>query len=102
MIQKLGAERCFMAHHSGRYIMWTVGSSNIDARLAQGWTIHPSERNHLTRELEETIIDVEYTLVEPIQLGEGQKALGPKVEPETGQQPEQRGKRPRMKKGQHQ
>ena len=27
--------------------MWTVGSSNIDARLAQGWTIHPSERNHL-------------------------------------------------------
>lgn len=29
--------------------MWTVGSSNIDARLAQGWTIHPSERNHLTR-----------------------------------------------------
>ena len=32
--------------------MWTVGSSNIDARLAQGWTIHPSERNHLTRSQE--------------------------------------------------
>lgn len=52
MSQQLGAERCFMAHHSGRYIMWTVGSSNIDARLAQGWTIHPSERNHLTRSQE--------------------------------------------------
>ena len=85
--------------------MWTVGSSNIDARLAQGWTIHPSERNHLMPKILEpvdTIIDVEFTLVEPLQLGEGQKALGPKVERETGQQPEQRGKRPRMKRGQHQ
>ena len=49
MSQRLGAERCFMAHPSGAYIMWIIGSGNINTRLEQGWTIHPSERNHLTR-----------------------------------------------------
>lgn len=52
MSQRLGAERCFMAHPSGAYIMWIIGSGNINTRLEQGWTIHPSERNHLTREQE--------------------------------------------------
>jgi len=50
---KYGAERAMMLHPSGLYGQFTTGSGRIDARLAQGWTIIPCPRNHLTRESKE-------------------------------------------------
>ena len=51
---KSGTERCFMAHPSGKYTLWTMGRQNIDAKLKGGWTIVDSDRNHLKDAKEET------------------------------------------------
>lgn len=44
--QVLGPERCLMMspNKAGQFVK---GSAYIDAKLAQGWTIVESERNHL-------------------------------------------------------
>lgn len=45
--QQLGADRCMMEEPRKRFGTFVRGSVNIRAKLALGWTILPSERNHL-------------------------------------------------------
>lgn len=82
---KYGAERAMMLHPSGLYGQFTTGSGRIDARLAQGWTIIPCERNHLTRESKET------------EGSTARKNDTSKAEKPTDAKPNERGKRPRIK-----
>ena len=72
----IGPERCAMIspHGAGRFVR---GSRDIDNLLCQGWTIVPNDfRNHLLESrFVDDAIDVDYTIVQPLQIGDGQKAL---------------------------
>lgn len=89
--QRLGVERCMMLspHGAGKIVK---GSGNINAMLAQGWTIVANDfRNHLKPERMESKEVVGSTVEE-------NRIFSTEAESVTVEQQAQRGKRPRIKR----